>query len=107
MITATGAAEPVLTRTRVAEAVRPRRDRPLFIIDIAVPRDVEASVGDLDQVFLYNIDDLQTIVKENLARRSGELARVTRRAGIWIHVESGAGRSGWIPADGARSLARD
>jgi glutamyl-tRNA reductase len=75
VITATGAAEPVLTRTRVAEAVRPRRDRPLFIIDIAVPRDVEASVGDLDQVFLYNIDDLQTIVKENLARRSGELAR--------------------------------
>jgi glutamyl-tRNA reductase len=75
VITATGAAEPVLTRTRVADAVRPRRDRPLFIIDIAVPRDVEASVGDLEQVFLYNIDDLQTIVKENLARRSGELAR--------------------------------
>ena len=75
VITATGAAEPVLTRTRVADAVRPRRDRALFIIDIAVPRDVEVSVGDLEQVFLYNIDDLQTIVKENLARRSGELAR--------------------------------
>jgi glutamyl-tRNA reductase len=75
VITATGAAEPVLTRTRVADAVRPRRDRPLFIIDIAVPRDVETNVGDLEQVFLYNIDDLQTIVKENLARRSGELAR--------------------------------
>jgi glutamyl-tRNA reductase len=74
VITATGAADPVLTRARVAEAMRPRRDRPLFIIDIAVPRDVEASVGNLDQVFLYNIDDLQTIVKENLARRSSELA---------------------------------
>ena len=46
--------------------MRPRRQRPLFIIDIALPRDVEASVGDLDQVFLYNIDDLQGIVKENL-----------------------------------------
>jgi glutamyl-tRNA reductase len=55
--------------------MRPRRHRPLFIIDIAVPRDVEAAVGDLDQVFLYNIDDLQGIVKENLARRSGELER--------------------------------
>jgi glutamyl-tRNA reductase len=55
--------------------MRPRRDRPLFIIDIAVPRDVEAEAGNLDQVFLYNIDDLQTIVRENLARRGAELAR--------------------------------
>jgi glutamyl-tRNA reductase len=75
VVTATGASEPVLTRARVEEAMRPRRSRPLFVIDIAVPRDVEASVGNLDQVFLYNIDDLQTIVKENLARRGGELAR--------------------------------
>ena len=54
--------------------MRARRNRPLFIIDIAVPRDVDAAVGELEQVFLYNIDDLQTIVKENLARRSAELA---------------------------------
>jgi glutamyl-tRNA reductase len=75
VVTATGATEPILTRARVEEAMRPRRSRPLFVIDIAVPRDVESSVGDLDQVFLYNIDDLQTIVKENLARRTGELTR--------------------------------
>jgi glutamyl-tRNA reductase len=55
--------------------MRQRRNRPLFIIDIAVPRDVDAAVGDLEQVFLYNIDDLQSIVKENLARRTGELER--------------------------------
>jgi glutamyl-tRNA reductase len=56
-----------------------------------MPRDVEAGVGNLDQVFLYNIDDLQTIVKENLARRSAELdqaesivaAEVTRFSG-WM-----------------------
>jgi glutamyl-tRNA reductase len=75
VITATGAPDPVLGRARVEEAMRPRRNRPLFIIDIAVPRDVESSVGNLDQVFLYNIDDLQTIVNENLARRGGELER--------------------------------
>lgn len=75
IVTATGASEPVLTRTRVDEAMRARRHRPLFIIDIAVPRDVDAAVGSLDQVFLYNIDDLRTIVQENLARRGGELAR--------------------------------
>jgi len=65
----------VLTRQRIEAVMRPRRGRPLFLIDIALPRDVETAVGDLDQVFLYNIDDLQTIVKENLARRSAELAR--------------------------------
>jgi glutamyl-tRNA reductase len=75
VITATGAAEPVLTRARIEEVMRPRRSRPLFVIDIALPRDVDAAAGDLDQVFLYNIDDLQAIVRENLARRGGELAR--------------------------------
>ena len=59
VVTATGAAEPVLTRARIEDVMRPRRNRPLFIIDIAVPRDVEPAAGDLDQVFLYNIDDLQ------------------------------------------------
>ena len=74
VVTATGATEPVLTRARVEEAMRPRRNRALFLIDIALPRDVEASVGDLDEVFLYNLDDLQAIVRENLARRTAELA---------------------------------
>jgi glutamyl-tRNA reductase len=75
VVTATGAPEPVLGRTRIEEAMRPRRNRPLFVIDIAVPRDVEPAAGNIDQVFLYNIDDLRTIVNENLARRGGELER--------------------------------
>ena len=82
VITATGAVEPVLTRASVADVMRPRRQRPLFIIDIAVPRDVEPSVGDLGQVFLYNIDDLQGIVKENLTRRSSELERAEAIVGM-------------------------
>jgi glutamyl-tRNA reductase len=75
VITATAAVEPVLTRAAIYDVMRPRRQRPLFIIDIALPRDVDPAVGDLEQVFLYNIDDLQGIVQENLARRSGELTR--------------------------------
>jgi glutamyl-tRNA reductase len=75
VVSATGAVDPVLTRSSMQEVMRQRRQRPLFVIDIAVPRDVEASVGDLEQVFLYNIDDLQGIVKENLERRSAELDR--------------------------------
>jgi len=74
-MSATGAAEPVLTRRMVEETMRGRRGRPLFIIDIAVPRDVESAAGAVEQVFLYNIDDLRTIVQENVAHREGELAR--------------------------------
>jgi len=74
VVTATGATDPVLTRITIEETMRSRRDRPLFVIDIALPRDVETSVGDLDQVFLYCMDDLQSIVSENLARRATELA---------------------------------
>jgi len=75
VVTATGSQRPIITRAQI-EAVtgRHRRD-PLFIIDIAVPRDVEASVGDIEQVFLYNVDDLQTVVQENLSRRGSEVAR--------------------------------
>ncbi len=75
VITATGASLPILARADVAAMMRPRRSRPLFIIDIAVPRDVDPAAGELDQVFLYNIDDLQAIVQENLTRRAAEMAR--------------------------------
>ncbi len=78
VVTATGATEPVLTKRGVEDAMRSRRSRPLFIIDIAVPRDVDASAGHVDQVFLYNIDDLQSIVQESLARRASELEHAER-----------------------------
>src|SRR3989442_7984821 len=75
VITATGAASPILTKAHVEAIMRPRRNRPLFVIDIAMPRDVEAAAGEIEQVFLYNIDDLQATVRENLARRASEVAR--------------------------------
>src|SRR5262249_55286372 len=75
VISATGAATPILTKAHIEAIMRPRRNRPLFVIDIAVPRDVEAAAGEIEQVFLYNIDDLQATVRENLARRSSEVER--------------------------------
>ena len=75
VVTATGAASPILTKARIEQVMRPRRNRPLFVIDIAMPRDVEPAAGEIEQVFLYNIDDLQATVRENLARRSSEVAR--------------------------------
>ncbi|MDE3154142.1 MAG: glutamyl-tRNA reductase [Acidobacteriota bacterium] len=73
VVSATGAPRPILDRARIAEATGAGRRRPLFIIDIALPRDVDPAAGDIAQVFLYNIDDLQAIVQENLSRRSSEV----------------------------------
>ena len=73
VVSATGSPEPIITRSQVEAVMCARRNRPLFIMDIAVPRDVEASAGTIEQVFLYNIDDLQAIVSENLARRSAQI----------------------------------
>jgi glutamyl-tRNA reductase len=75
VITATGAGTTILTKAHVETVMRSRRSRPLFIIDIAMPRDVEAMAGEIEQVFLYNIDDLQATVRENLARRASEVLR--------------------------------
>jgi len=73
IVTATGSQRPILTRAQFEPVTGRHRHGPLFIIDMAVPRDVEASVGDIEEVFLYNVDDLQTIVNENLSRRSSEI----------------------------------
>src|SRR5437763_3252979 len=78
VITATGAAAPILTKAHVESVMRPRRNRARFVIDIAMPRDVEAAAGEIGQVFLYNIDDLQATVRENLARRESEVTHAER-----------------------------
>lgn len=75
VITATGASTAVLSKAAVKAAAPSSRTRPLFLIDIAVPRDVDPRAADIEQVFLYNIDDLQAIVRENLDRRSAEVTR--------------------------------
>jgi glutamyl-tRNA reductase len=72
LITATGASVPIVSRAMIDRTMKVRRQRPLFIIDIAVPRDVDPSAGDLEQVFLYNIDDLQAVVQENISKRGTE-----------------------------------
>jgi glutamyl-tRNA reductase len=75
VISSTGARTPVLGKALVAEAKRSHHGRPLVLIDIAVPRDVEPEVGSLDGVYLYDIDDLQKVVQENLEDRRQEGAR--------------------------------
>jgi glutamyl-tRNA reductase len=73
VITSTGSSDPIITANRFAAVHRRRRYRPIFIIDIAMPRDVEASVGQLENVYLYNLDDLQKVVSETHAGRQGTI----------------------------------
>jgi glutamyl-tRNA reductase len=85
VLTSTGSCDPVITRAAVEGLLRRRRYRPMFLIDIAVPRDVEASVGELDRVYLYNLDDLQQVVQGTLSQRKGAIDAA--RAIVTRHVE--------------------
>jgi glutamyl-tRNA reductase len=75
VVSSTGSPHIVLHREDVASVLSARRNRPLFLVDIAVPRDVDPAVQQLNNVFLYDIDDLETIVRENTKCREQELAR--------------------------------
>ena len=75
VITSTGASEHVISRETVQHIMHGRRGRPLFFIDIAVPRDVEATVNTLDDVYCYDIDDLKQVVDANIRERAREAQR--------------------------------
>ena len=75
VVTSTGAPEPVITRAAVSRVMHGRRGRPLFFIDIAVPRDVEAGVDAMDDVYRYDVDDLKQVVDANLRERAREAQR--------------------------------
>ena len=75
VITSTAAPEPIVTSADVSAALHARRGRPLFFIDIAVPRNVEPAVNDLDNVFVYDVDALRSVVDANLRERQREAQR--------------------------------
>jgi glutamyl-tRNA reductase len=84
VICSTAAPHPVLTRERLRQALPHGAARPLCIIDIALPRDVEPAVGQEPNVFLYDIDDLQAIVSGNLDRRRAELPAAEQIVGAGV-----------------------
>ncbi|MBE0630917.1 MAG: glutamyl-tRNA reductase, partial [Burkholderia vietnamiensis] len=75
IVTATAATEPVITHDMVKQAMRKRGNRPLLILDLAVPRDVDPAVNDLDNVFLKDLDAIQNIIDQNLEQRRQEVPK--------------------------------
>jgi glutamyl-tRNA reductase len=75
VISSTSAPHYILDRAKLEPIMRLRRNRPLLLIDIAVPRDIEPEINFMENVFLYNIDDLQTIAADYLEQRKQEVAR--------------------------------
>jgi glutamyl-tRNA reductase len=69
VISSTASPLPLVSRAMVEEALKKRRQRPMFLVDIAVPRDIEESVAELNDVYLYTVDDLQSVVQENMKTR--------------------------------------
>lgn len=97
VISSTAAPHPIVTSAQVAAIMRARPDRPLFVIDLAVPRDVEAAINAIDGVYLYDIDALQDIASQSMALRRKELAQCEEI--IDAHVVE---FSKWLDEPGAR-----
>src|SRR5580658_9075171 len=70
VVSCTASALPIVTEAAAAAAVRARRHRPILMIDLAVPRDLDPAVADLGDVYLFSIDDLQQLIDENRQRRA-------------------------------------
>ena len=71
VISSTASQLPILGKGAVERALKKRRHKPIFMVDIAVPRDIEPEVGELDDVYLYSVDDLHEVIEENLKSRQG------------------------------------
>src|SRR5262249_15555219 len=72
VITSSGAPHYILNKDDMQRVIAVRRNKPMFLIDIAVPRNIEPSVNEIDNIFLYDIDDLQEVVNANLRERMKE-----------------------------------
>ncbi len=78
VVSATSSSSHVLSRDAVAAALRARKGRPLLLVDLAVPRDLDPAINELESCFLYDVDDLEAVVTETLSGRRGEAAHAER-----------------------------
>jgi len=91
VLSSTGADEPIIDKAMVTHAMKLRKNRPLFFIDIAIPRDIEPTVNDIENVYLYDIDDLKGLAQAHLLNRMQESQKAhtivdeeVERFGLWL-----------------------
>ena len=88
VISSTAAPIPIIGKGSVEKALKQRKHRPIFMVDIAVPRDIEPEVGELNDIYLYTVDDLQSVIDHNLdsRRRAAEIAEtmITQETGVFL-----------------------
>lgn len=97
VIASTSAPHPIVTLEHIKKVMTRRKSRPLFLIDIAVPRDIEAEVNELDDVYLYNVDDLKGVAAANLKLREREV-----REAETLARQAVADYEGWLESLKAR-----
>lgn len=92
LISSTASPDHIISRKDIKQALKKRRHRPMFLVDIAVPRDIEPATAELDDVYLYTIDDLQQVVDQNLQQRvlaaesaSGEVENSANSFMRWLY----------------------
>ena len=83
VLSSTGSPDYLIGPAELSQALKKRRNRPIFLIDIAVPRDIDPKVNELDNIYLYDVDDLQEVVTENLDQRQQE----AQRAEVLVDLE--------------------
>lgn len=101
LVASTAAPEPLLFRPAVERALKRRKHRPMFMVDIAVPRDIDAAVGELEDVYLYTVDDLREVIDEGLRSRQ----EAAQQAEEIIDVQT-AHFEGWLRSLDAVSTIR-
>ncbi len=102
VISSTAAPLPIIGKGTVEWALKQRKHKPIFMVDIAVPRDIEEEVGELDDIYLYTVDDLQSVIEENLSSRQ----EAAKQAEGMIDVEVD-NFMGWIRAQDKMQLIKN
>lgn len=86
VISSTASALPLIGKGMVESALKSRKHKPMLLLDLAVPRDIESEVSDLDDAYLYTVDDLQDIIEQNIANREQAAAQASELIKEKVHV---------------------
>jgi glutamyl-tRNA reductase len=85
VITSTASSLPIIGKGMIENALRLRKRKPMFLVDLAVPRDIEAAVGEMEDIYLYTLDILGKVIQENMATREAALVSAEEIVNIHVH----------------------